>query len=141
MSAATSLTAPARTSRFPAAGHSPVRWLGVRETAVTTSAWLSLGGDPRRLPGTWPRGSYRALVVRVGFIGVGRMGLPMCQNLVRAGYQVTAGDARAELESMVTGSGARWEGRPAVLAAEADVLITMLPGPGAVHDVLSLIHI
>lgn len=109
----------------------------MRETAVTTSAWLSLGGDPRRLPGTWPRGSYRALVVRVGFIGVGRMGLPMCQNLVRAGYQVTAGDARAELESMVTGSGARWEGRPAVLAAEADVLITMLPGPGAVHDVMA----
>ena len=73
-SAATSLTAPARTSRYPEASHPPVSWLGVHETGVTTSAWLSLGGDPRRLPGTWPRGSYRALVVRVGFIGVGRMG-------------------------------------------------------------------
>jgi 3-hydroxyisobutyrate dehydrogenase-like beta-hydroxyacid dehydrogenase len=29
--------------------------------------------------------------MRIGFIGVGRMGLPMCVNLVRAGYQVTAG--------------------------------------------------
>ena len=53
------------------------------------------------------------------------------------GYQVTAGEARAELESMVTGCGARWEGRPAALAAEADVLITMLPGPGEVHDMMA----
>ena len=68
-------------------------------------------------------------MVRIGFIGVGRMGLPMCENLVRAGYQVTAGDVRAELESVVTECGARWEGSPAALAAEADVLITMLPGP------------
>ncbi len=61
----------------------------------------------------------------------------MCANLVGAGYQVTAGDVRAELESMVTECGARWEGRPAALAAEAEVLITMLPGPGEVHDVMA----
>jgi 3-hydroxyisobutyrate dehydrogenase-like beta-hydroxyacid dehydrogenase len=71
-------------------------------------------------------------MVRIGFIGVGRMGLPMCVTLVRAGYQVTAGDVRAELESAVTGCGARWEGTLAALAAESDVLITMLPGAGAV---------
>ena len=76
-------------------------------------------------------------MMRIGFIGVGRMGLPMCVNLVRAGYQVTAGDVRAELESVVSGCGARWEGRPAALAAEADVLITMLPGPGAVDEVMA----
>lgn len=29
------------------------------------------------------------------------------------------------------------EGRPAALAAEADVLITMLPGPGEVHGVMA----
>jgi 3-hydroxyisobutyrate dehydrogenase len=98
---------------------------------------------PRALP-AWvlpgaglAEGGYRALVARVGFIGVGRMGLPMCVNLVRAGYEVTAGDVRAELESVVTGCGARWEGRPAAAAAGADVLITMLPGPGEVHDVMA----
>jgi 3-hydroxyisobutyrate dehydrogenase len=76
-------------------------------------------------------------MMRIGFIGVGRMGLPMCVNLVRAGYQVTAGDVRAELESAVSGCGARWEGGLAALAAEADVLITMLPGPGAVREVMA----
>ena len=63
--------------------------------------------------------------MRVGFAGVGRMGQPVCANLVRAGYVVTAGDVRAELESMVAG----WGGASAEVAAEAEVLITMLPAP------------
>jgi phosphoglycerate dehydrogenase-like enzyme len=54
--------------------------------------------------------SGEALGMRVGFVGVGRMGQPVCANLVRAGYAVTAGDVRAELESMVAEWGARWGG-------------------------------
>jgi 3-hydroxyisobutyrate dehydrogenase len=65
---------------------------------------------------------------RVGFIGVGRMGLPMCANLVRAGYDVTAGDVREELQAAVIACGARWGGPGPAVAAGADVLITMLPG-------------
>jgi 3-hydroxyisobutyrate dehydrogenase len=61
----------------------------------------------------------------------------MCANLVRAGYEVTAGDARAERESAVVGCGARWRGTAAEVAAEADVLITVLPGPGEVTDVMA----
>jgi 3-hydroxyisobutyrate dehydrogenase len=61
----------------------------------------------------------------------------MCANLVRAGYQVAAGDARAERENAVAGCGARWRGTAAEVAAQADVLITMLPGPGEVHDVMA----
>jgi 3-hydroxyisobutyrate dehydrogenase-like beta-hydroxyacid dehydrogenase len=34
-------------------------------------------------------------MMSIGFIGVGRMGLPMCANLVAAGYPEVAGDARA----------------------------------------------
>jgi 3-hydroxyisobutyrate dehydrogenase-like beta-hydroxyacid dehydrogenase len=51
--------------------------------------------------------------MRVGFVGVGRMGQPVCANLVRAGYVITAGDVRAELESMGAGWGARWDGASA----------------------------
>jgi hypothetical protein len=40
--------------------------------------------------------------MRVGFVG--RMGQPVCANLVRAGYMVTA--VRAELQSIVAGWGA-----------------------------------
>ena len=52
----------------------------------------------------------------------------MCANLVWAGYVVTAADVRAELDSMVAGWGVRWGGTPAETAAEAEVLITILPG-------------
>jgi len=76
-------------------------------------------------------------MTRIGFTGVGRMGLPMCANLIPAGYQVTAGDARGERESAVTGCGAQWKGTAAEVAAEADVLITVLPGPDEVRDVMA----
>lgn len=51
--------------------------------------------------------------MRVGLVGAGRMALPLCAPLVRAGYVVTAGDVRAERKSAVTGCGARWGGSPA----------------------------
>ncbi len=51
--------------------------------------------------------------MRLGFAGLGRMGRPVCANLVWAGYVVTAGDVGAELESMAAGWGARWGGAPA----------------------------
>jgi 3-hydroxyisobutyrate dehydrogenase len=75
-------------------------------------------------------------VTRIGFLGVGRMGLPMCANLSRAGYDVTAGDLRAELEAAVTACGARWGSTTPGVAAAADVLITMLPGPQEVRDAM-----
>jgi 3-hydroxyisobutyrate dehydrogenase len=76
-------------------------------------------------------------VLRIGLIGVGRMGLPICANLVRAGYEVTAGDRRAELEEAVVGCGARWQSAAAAVAADADVLITVLPGPGELREVMA----
>ena len=60
----------------------------------------------------------------------------MCGNLVAAGYQVTAADARAELETAVLRCGARWRATPALAVAGADVVITMLPGPREVGDVM-----
>ena len=63
--------------------------------------------------------------MRVGFAGLDRMGRPVCANLAWAGYVVTAAGMRAELDSMVAGLG--WGGTPAETAAEAEVLITVLP--------------
>lgn len=76
-------------------------------------------------------------MTHIGFIGVGRMGLPMCANLVAAGYPVVAGDARAEAEGAVLESGAAWAGTVRGVASRADILITMLPGPAAVTDVMT----
>ncbi len=75
-------------------------------------------------------------MTRIGFLGVGRMGLPMCANLSRSGYDVTAGDLRVELEDAVTACGARWGSTSSEVAGAADVLITMLPGPQEVRDAM-----
>ena len=64
------------------------------------------------------------------------MGVPICANLVRAGYRVQAGDRRPEAADLATRCGAQWVAPVARLAAESDVLITVLPGPGEVRDVM-----
>jgi 3-hydroxyisobutyrate dehydrogenase len=65
--------------------------------------------------------------VRLGLVGLGRMGLPVCRNLVRAGYEVVANDSRAELEAEAAAAGARWGASPHEAADDADVLVTVLP--------------
>jgi 3-hydroxyisobutyrate dehydrogenase len=74
----------------------------------------------------------------IGFIGVGRMGLPMCANVVRAGYGVIAGDLRPERAADVRAAGASWAGDTPSVAAAADVLITMLPGSEELQDAMAL---
>lgn len=74
---------------------------------------------------------------RIAFIGLGRMGLPMSAALAAAGYEVIANDKRAELKADALASGLAWRDTPAHAAAAAGVLITMLPGPGDVAEVLT----
>jgi 3-hydroxyisobutyrate dehydrogenase len=68
-------------------------------------------------------------VPHIAFVGLGRMGSPMCAALVKAGYHVTATDERADCKTAAVACGATWRDTPADAAATADVLITMLPGP------------
>jgi 3-hydroxyisobutyrate dehydrogenase len=77
------------------------------------------------------------VVTCIGVTGLGRMGLPMCANLAAAGHAVVVGDARPELKEAVLACAAAWAGTLAGLAARADILITMLPGPAAATDVIA----
>jgi 3-hydroxyisobutyrate dehydrogenase len=72
----------------------------------------------------------------IGLVGLGRMGLPICANLVRAGYHVLAGDRRPEAARQAAECGAHWVPEVGRLAAGADVLITVLPGPGEVRELM-----
>ncbi len=73
----------------------------------------------------------------IGFVGVGRMGLPVCANLVRAGHEVAAFDRRPERAAAVRAAGATWVGSAAAAAADADVLITVLSGPPEVVEAMT----
>lgn len=72
----------------------------------------------------------------IGVVGLGRMGVPICTNLVRAGYRVQAGDRQPEAAEQAVRCGARWVPELTRLAAETDVLITVLPGPGEVRELM-----
>jgi 3-hydroxyisobutyrate dehydrogenase len=72
----------------------------------------------------------------IAFVGLGRMGAPMCAALVRGGYNVTATDKRAECEPVAIACGASWHDTPAHASAAANVLISMLPGAREVHEAM-----
>jgi 3-hydroxyisobutyrate dehydrogenase len=73
---------------------------------------------------------------RIGFIGLGRMGAPMCRRLLLAGFEVCAFDLRDKAVQAAASDGARPAGSAADCAAAADVLVTMLPGAAEVEEVL-----
>lgn len=64
---------------------------------------------------------------RIGFIGLGIMGLPMAMNLARAGYQLTVNTRTASRAQPILKVGAMWEGDAASVARASDIVITMLP--------------
>jgi 3-hydroxyisobutyrate dehydrogenase-like beta-hydroxyacid dehydrogenase len=76
-----------------------------------------------------------ALRMLVGFAGVGRMGQPVCANLVRPVTWSRPGTCWLSLRAWWRGGG-RGGAAPAEVAAEAEVLITMLPGTRELHDVM-----
>lgn len=65
---------------------------------------------------------------KVGFIGLGIMGRPMCKNLLNAGYEVIAFDpfAKEALEDVVACGAKRGESN-ADVASQSEVVITMVP--------------
>ncbi len=73
----------------------------------------------------------------VGFIGLGNMGAPMCGHVIAAGFDVSAFDLDADAVSRTVSAGACGAGSVAECARTADILITSLPGPPEVEQVLA----
>jgi 4-hydroxybutyrate dehydrogenase/sulfolactaldehyde 3-reductase len=73
----------------------------------------------------------------IGFVGLGRMGRPMASNLCRKGFRLVVHDvnrqAVAELESLQ----ARGAASAARVAAESQVIVTMLPNSAIVSEVVA----
>jgi 3-hydroxyisobutyrate dehydrogenase len=65
------------------------------------------------------------------------MGLPICRRLVAAGFDVHAHDLRSEVRGAILEAGARWAESVADAAGAAEVLVTVLPGPGEVLAVVA----
>ena len=74
--------------------------------------------------------------MRIGFIGLGAMGLPMTRNLLQAGHTVTvASRSRGPIETAV-GLGAVEGGDPAGVAAVSDAILVCVPNSPEVVEVV-----
>ena len=71
----------------------------------------------------------------VGFIGLGNMGMPMAEQLMKAGYTVQTLDLSKALQAKATELGAHVKDSIAATAKGADMVITMLPAGPHVRQV------
>src|SRR5271170_1405467 len=65
--------------------------------------------------------------VRVGFIGIGNMGLPIATNLLKAGDPVTAFDRAQDRLDAIVALGAKRAASIAEVVAQSDVVFSSLP--------------
>jgi 3-hydroxyisobutyrate dehydrogenase-like beta-hydroxyacid dehydrogenase len=74
-------------------------------------------------------------VTAVGFIGLGRMGAPMAQRLVDAGYEVSVWNRTRERAEPLVAGGARLAATPAEAAGASELVLTMVSDANALHAV------
>lgn len=74
--------------------------------------------------------------LRIAFLGIGLMGLPMARNLLKAGFAVTAWNRSPDKAEALTAFGGTVAPTPADAVHQADIVITMLSDGPAVADML-----
>ncbi|MGQ9491016.1 MAG: 2-hydroxy-3-oxopropionate reductase [Anaerolineae bacterium] len=73
---------------------------------------------------------------RIGFIGLGIMGKPMAQNLLKAGYPLVVVERASAGTRELIAAGAQVRSTPQAVAEVSDVIITMLPDSPQVEEVI-----
>jgi 3-hydroxyisobutyrate dehydrogenase-like beta-hydroxyacid dehydrogenase len=78
--------------------------------------------------------------MKVGFVGLGRMGTAMALRLLAAGYELSVWNRSEERTKPLIHEGAIAAGTPAEVELGSDVVITMLPDDAAYGEVLCGVH-
>ena len=73
---------------------------------------------------------------RVGWIGTGVMGAPMCGHLIASGYPVTVFNRTPERARGLLERGAAWAESPQAVAQHADVVFTMVGFPDDLREIV-----
>ena len=77
----------------------------------------------------------RSTATRVGWIGTGVMGSPMCGHVLAAGYRVTLHSRTKSKTQPLVDRGATWAESPRAVAAESDMIFTTVGFPEDVRIV------
>ena len=76
-------------------------------------------------------------MAKVGFIGLGIMGEPMCRNVLAGGHDVTVYNRTPAKMAPLVEAGAKAASSLAELVRRSEVVITMVSDPAAVRDVVT----
>lgn len=76
-------------------------------------------------------------IEKIGFIGLGRMGLPVARNIQKAGYSLVVYNRTPEKAKTLLVAGASLVATPRDLAAVSDVVITCLMDDQSMIDIVS----
>jgi 2-hydroxy-3-oxopropionate reductase len=74
--------------------------------------------------------------MKVGFVGLGIMGAPMALNMMKAGHAMTVWARRAESMKPLIDAGARGGKSPAAVAAQSEVVFTMVSDTPDVEEMI-----
>ena len=74
--------------------------------------------------------------LKLGFIGLGNMGMPMARSLLKAGFPVTVFDLRPEALAEIRTQGAVIAGSPAEVAKSGEIIISMVRDESQTEEVL-----
>ncbi len=73
---------------------------------------------------------------KIGFIGLGTMGTPMATNLAKAGYSLVVWNRTAAKAQPLAKLGAKVAKGPAHVAAEVDIVVTMVSRPQDIEEIV-----
>ncbi|HUO34266.1 MAG TPA: NAD(P)-dependent oxidoreductase [Candidatus Acidoferrum sp.] len=76
------------------------------------------------------------MAITAGLIGLGLMGKPMAQNLLKAGFPTTVWNRKRSAADELVKAGARLAANPREAASASDVLLMIVSDPQAVESVL-----
>jgi len=73
---------------------------------------------------------------RIGYVGLGNLGVHLAMSLVKAGHDVVVSDLRRDVAGGLIDAGASWADSPAEVAAQTRVVFTCLPSPAVIDAVV-----
>lgn len=74
--------------------------------------------------------------IRVGVIGLGNMGRPIAENVLRAGFPTVVSDLRSDAVDTLRVPGAQAAASPRDVAARSDIILLVVPDSAAAQRVL-----
>jgi 3-hydroxyisobutyrate dehydrogenase len=73
--------------------------------------------------------------LKIGWIGLGTMGIPMANSLIKSGYELTVFNRNADKTQSLQEQGAAVSESPAALIAQVDIIIVMVTDDNAIKEI------